>query len=75
MERQRARDGNNLKQWRTAVYQRDHYTCQRCGHKGTKLHAHHNKSYADFPNLRFDVDNGITVCIPCHEKIHNRKLV
>ncbi len=58
-------------QWRDAVYRRDEYTCQHCGDsKGGNLQAHHVKPYADHPELRFDVANGITLCRDCHERVH-----
>lgn len=53
-------------QWRKAVYKRDDYTCQHCKVKGGRLEAHHVKSFATHPELRFDVDNGITLCKSCH---------
>jgi hypothetical protein len=57
--------------WRKAVFERDHYTCVDCGdNKGGNLRAHHLKSFADNPDLRFDVDNGITLCHKCHELRH-----
>jgi len=59
------------KQWRDAVYARDGYACQHCGDdKGGNLQAHHIKPYAGFPDLRFVVDNGITLCRDCHERLH-----
>ena len=49
---------------------RDGRVCQCC--KNTKeLHAHHIKSAAFFPDLRFVVENGITICNDCHKYIHN----
>jgi len=69
-EHQRIRTSSpEYKEWRMAVYQRDYYTCRRCGLKGHKprtLVAHHIKSFADYPDLRFDVDNGLTLCRACH---------
>ena len=57
--------------WRNAVFQRDHYTCQKCeDNKGGNLRAHHIKPYAEYPELRYDIDNGITLCHTCHELEH-----
>lgn len=59
--------------WRTEVYKRDRFTCQKCGYaKGGKLAAHHIFSYKTHPDLRLDVDNGITFCRDCHIKFHRR---
>lgn len=54
-------------EWRTAVFVRDDFTCQRCGARGGDLQAHHVKSWARYPELRFEVANGMTLCRrPCH---------
>lgn len=60
--------------WRKSVYERDNYTCQMCGCEGKKLNAHHIKPWAEFPEFRFSVDNGVTLCEACHKSIH-RKMV
>jgi hypothetical protein len=53
--------------WRTAVFQRDGYQCQRCpAPKGSYLEAHHIKSWAEFRELRYDITNGLTLCRECH---------
>lgn len=57
--------------WRYEVFHRDGFTCQRCGdERGGNLNAHHIQSFADYPDLRLDVSNGITLCESCHELEH-----
>ena len=56
------------KLWRKAVFERDSYMCVMCGYKGNKLNADHIKPFCDYPDLRFAIDNGRTLCVPCHRK-------
>jgi len=65
------RQSLEYKIWRRSVFERDNYTCQICGRKGCYLHAHHLKPFAEFPDLRFDTDNGLTLCRECHRKGDN----
>jgi hypothetical protein len=57
-------------QWRDAVYTRDSFTCQECKQVGGELNAHHIRSWATSPELRFDVENGVTLCFSCHGLKH-----
>lgn len=70
-ERYSAMSQKEYKDWRTSVFERDGYTCAKCGQVGYNLQAHHVKSYARNPELRLDVDNGITLCDECHKKFHS----
>ena len=63
-----------LKNWRQRVFERDNFTCQECGERGGILNAHHILPFAEYPSLRLDVDNGITLCVKCHRKIRGREL-
>lgn len=60
-----------LKQWAIKIKERDGYTCQLCGETDrTILEAHHMKHRSKFPELQFDFNNGITLCLKCHALQH-----
>lgn len=70
-ERRDQRFSREYKRWRFDVFSRDHFACQKCGDaRGGNLVAHHIKPYADYPELRFDVSNGVTLCEGCHKQEH-----
>lgn len=56
--------------WKKAVFKRDNYTCQVCG-STERLEAHHIKEKCNFPELQYEVSNGICLCHSCHEKTDN----
>lgn len=58
-------------EWKWKVTKRDNYTCQVCGQKGGILNANHIKKFADYPKMRFELNNGITLCRNCHIKLVN----
>lgn len=69
------RGSSEYSDWRIAVFERDGYMCQECGdNTGGNLNAHHIKPFVDYPELRFEVDNGITLCEVCHWKTHGKEL-
>lgn len=58
------------------ILERDGYCCQRCGsiYKGPRsLHVHHIKPWAGNASLRFNSDNVVTLCSPCHRWVHSLK--
>jgi len=71
------RQSLEYEEWRTKVFERDLYTCQDCGEIGGFLNAHHIKSFSEYPEFRFELSNGKTLCEPCHkltENYGNRKM-
>jgi 5-methylcytosine-specific restriction endonuclease McrA len=59
--------------WSSTVKERDGYQCQHCGQtERSLLHAHHIKQRAAYPELRYDLNNGLTLCQTCHIKEHRR---
>lgn len=82
-EHLRIRRSGAHKQWKIDVLIRAGYRCEECGvHQystcdccGTRvsLHVHHIKSFTEYPDLRFDVDNGQALCPKCHYARHDWK--
>ena len=62
--------GTKYEKWCDIVLARDNHTCRDCGAQNVELHAHHIHSFKDHPNLRFDADNGLTLCYRCHWRVH-----
>lgn len=75
----RLRRNSEYKEWRIAVFECDNFTCQHCGYRngnGTKrrdLNAHHIVRWVDSIELRYEIANGLTLCIPCHIDEHTNK--
>ena len=67
----RIRASAEYRLWREAVFKRDNYTCVWCGTKKSPFNADHIKGFSQFPELRFAIDNGRTLCVPCHYKTDN----
>lgn len=68
LESRRVRHSLEYRLWREAVFKRDDYTCQLCGDRGGNLQADHIKAFAYYPELRFAIDNGRTLCLECHKQ-------
>jgi hypothetical protein len=58
--------------WRETVFLRDRYTCQKYGTTGGELNAHHIKNFSEYPELRFEASNGITLSEKAHREFHKK---
>ncbi len=61
--------------WRNEVYKRDNWKCRMCEKKCPKgdIVAHHIREFSDFPELRFVIENGVTLCRSCHARLHSEE--
>ena len=78
------RASGEYKQWKLDSRKRANNRCESCGVENgtvchccgtrTKLHCHHIKSFAKFPESRFDPQNSEVLCPKCHNSRHNGKI-
>ncbi|MBF7029658.1 hypothetical protein [Staphylococcus kloosii] len=61
----------NQKRWAKEIYKRDWYKCRVCGAEKNKV-AHHLNSYHAFPDERYDINNGVTLCRKHHKEFHTQ---
>ena len=59
-------------EWRSRVFERDNWTCQTCGLRGY-VEPHHIKGWTKYPELRYVIENGITLCYDCHKLTRRKK--
>ncbi|MFA7192405.1 MAG: HNH endonuclease signature motif containing protein [Candidatus Paceibacterota bacterium] len=63
------RNSLEYKLWRESVFKRDKFCCVLCGDSTSgNIEADHIMPFSTYPELRFDIDNGRTLCKPCHRK-------
>jgi hypothetical protein len=66
------RHSPEFKDWRKKVFEKYNFTCQKCKVIGKKIIPHHINNFADFIELRFEVNNGIVLCEKCHYTFHGK---
>lgn len=69
LKKKQERNDSAYQEWRKGVYSRDLWKCkfknEDC--KG-KIEAHHILSWTDYPELRYNIENGITLCHHHHPR-------
>lgn len=64
------RNSFEYKLWRKSVFERDKFRCIWCA-SNKNIQADHIKRFSEYPELRFAIDNGRTLCYECHKKTEN----
>lgn len=72
-EIKRIRNLHEYQTWRKSIFERDDYQCKNCLIRGAYLEAHHIKKFSEHPELRFDLNNGITLCKQCHKQVRGKE--
>jgi 5-methylcytosine-specific restriction endonuclease McrA len=68
-------DDPQYEQFRKDVLKRDKRMCQMPGCKSRRnLHVHHIKKWASASSLRYDINNGITLCKFCHKMVTGKEI-
>lgn len=70
-EEREGRRGAAHDDWSRMVLERDDFTCGMCSKVGGKLVAHHLNSYNWDRENRYNIDNGVTMCVECHREFHS----
>ncbi len=68
--------GKKWERKRACILRRDGYKCQECKKYGRAREAktvHHIKHVDEYPELAFVDENLISLCNPCHNKMHPEK--
>ena len=63
------RNSAQYREWRSSVFLRDGFRCVKCGTK-KDIQAHHIKAWKKNKQLRYVIDNGVTLCRKCHLEAH-----
>lgn len=69
IKHQEDRNNPEYKQWRKQVWKRDNWKCKINNRDCEgRIEAHHILSFTDYPELRYIVNNGITLCHAHHPR-------
>lgn len=69
-EREAGRTYPEYRNWVSSVYSKFLYKCVVCG-SNQDIVAHHLDSYAEYPQRRLDINNGVVLCNKHHMEFHH----
>jgi len=70
LAKKQERNDSAYKDWRITVYRRDNFKCKiNNSDCSGRLEAHHILGWTEYPELRYEINNGITLCRAHHPKV------
>lgn len=69
-EREIKRNTLEYNTWVRAVKETNNFTCVKCNTCEGELISHHLFAYWKYPEARFIIGNGVTLCKSCYNKFH-----
>jgi len=67
-----ARNSEEYIVWRKEIYAKFNYKCFICDEKKSQMDAHHLDNFAQFPEKRYEVNNGVLLCKEHHNDFHKK---
>lgn len=61
-----------LQYWAKLIREKYHNLCQVCGN--TAKHTHHILHKQHHPNLALNENNGVPLCVSCHNEVHGKSV-
>lgn len=75
LAKKQERNDSAYKEWRKSIRERDGWLCKMAnGDCLGKVVAHHILPWAKFPELRYEVNNGITLCTFHHPRKRDEEM-
>lgn len=71
MDKAKFRGSQQWKNKRAEILLRDNNQCKICGNRDN-LQVHHIYSLANYPEMKLENSNLITLCPGCHHDVHNQ---
>lgn len=69
LKKEEKRNDSCYKDWRKQVWVRDKFTCRIADNNcDGRIEAHHILGWSEYPELRYKINNGITLCHAHHPK-------
>jgi len=69
LKKKEERNDSAYRDWRYNIWQRDGFKCKIAdGNCKGKIEAHHILAWKDYPELRYKINNGITLCHAHHPR-------